>query len=114
MGILLKLFKVYTNDDIVKMMSNIKITKESMKKYESQVKFKRFEDRRTKECKLKRNYLIGKDIRIEGNKTIVQYGNLKIVSENNTIIDVENLTGVKVKLRVNEKLRNRINDIYFL
>lgn len=106
----------YTDEEIMSMMSSIKVSDKAIKQYKFHVKNNRQEDRRTLTNKLKRNVLISKDIQVDknGREKIVHYGNLTIIVLDDTIMKVSNKLGQPREFKVYERLRKRINELYWL
>ena len=106
----------YTDEEIMSMMSNIKVSDKAIKQYKFHVKNNRQEDRRTLTNKLKRNVLISKDVQLDknGREKIVHYGNLTIIVLDDTIMKVSNKLGQPRELKVYKRLRKRINELYWL
>lgn len=106
----------YTDEEIMSMMSSIKVSDKAIKQYKFHVKNNRQEDRRTLINKLKRNVLISKDIQVDknGREKIVHYGNLTIIVLDNTIMKVSNKLGQPREFKVNERLKKRINELYWI
>lgn len=106
----------YTDEEIMGMMSKIKVSDDALKQYKFHVKNNRQEDRRTLINKLKRNVLISKDVQVDknGKEKIVHYGNLVIFVLDDKVMKVENNFGQPRDFKIDFRLKNRINDLYWL
>lgn len=104
----------YTDEEILKAMSDLEVDNNALKQYRFCVSKNRHLDRRTLEIKLRRNVLISKDIKMDklGNDKIVYYGNLTIVLLGNRITKVINSYGEQRKFKVDKRLKERINKLY--
>ena len=106
----------YTDEEILSMMSSVRVDKNALKMYKTCVNKNKHLDWRTLEAKLKRNVIISKDVQVDKNGTekIVHYGNLTIFVLDNTVVKVENKFGQPRGFNVDERLKKRINDLYWL
>ena len=106
----------YTDEEILKAMSNLEVDNNALKEYKLCINKNRHLDRRTLEIKLRRNVLISKDIKVDklGNEKIVHYGNLTIVLLGNRITKVMNSYGEQRKFKVDKRLKERINKLYWI
>lgn len=106
----------YTDEEIMSMMSSIKVSDDALKQYKFHVKNNRQEDRRTLINKLKRNVLISKDVQVDknGKEKIIYYGNLKIFVLDDVVMKVGNKFGEPREFKIDEKLKKRIDNLYWL
>ena len=106
----------YTDEEIMGMMSKIKVDKSILKEYKKCVNKNKHLDWRTLEAKLKRNVLVSKDVQTDknGKERVVYYGNLVILVLDDKVMKVENNFGQPRDFKIDFRLKNRINDLYWL
>lgn len=105
----------YTDEEILSMMSKIKVSDLALKQYKFHVKGNRHEDIRTLKNKLKRCYLCSKDVQVyDKDRIIAHYGNMAITVINNEITEIKNKFGQPRGFNIDEKLKKRIDDLYWL
>lgn len=107
----------YTDEEIMSMMSSIKVSDDVLKQYKQCIKSNKHLDKRTLEIKLKRNVIVSKDVQVDrnGREKIVHYGNLTIILLQDEVIKVVNRFGKpNRRLNIDRKLKERINDLYWL
>ena len=107
----------YTDEEIMSMMSSIKMSDDVLNQYKQCIKSNKYLDKRTLEIKLKRNVIVSKDVQVDrnGREKIVHYGNLTIILLQDEVIKVFNRFGKpNRRLNIDKKLKERINDLYWI